>query len=374
VDEGGETNLNIMLEGLFYNGSGFAEDNRFLLRLLEESGFRVQIVPRDSAFKYAVLDPEEIRYIESFENQRLSSNDIYICNLMGSALWRRPEFTVNIARTGFETDRIPAFWTPNLNAFDEVWLFSHFNRNTFAASGVTAPLKVVPGYCGWIDKLPEGSGLTLPCTDQFVFLSVFDWSDRKGYDVLLSAFMEEFGREDSAVLIIKTADNGSNPVQEVERLVSDKPDAPDIYVMTERLHTKDMVRLYQLCDAFVLPSRGEGWGRPYMEAMLLEMPVISTNWGGQTDFLNETNAFPVEVKELVAIHNHDIPLFNGHCWAEPSIADLRKQMRYVYDHPAVAQERGIRAKQTIAEQFSKKAISETVVRELSKFTGRIQMK
>lgn len=35
-----------------------------------------------------------------------------------------------------------------------------------------------------------------------------------------------------------------------------------------------MPRLYKAADAFVLPSRGEGWGRPHVEAMSMALPVI----------------------------------------------------------------------------------------------------
>ena len=31
-------------------------------------------------------------------------------------------------------------------------------------------------------------------------------------------------------------------------------------------------RLYKSADAFVLPSRGEGWGRPHVEAMSMALP------------------------------------------------------------------------------------------------------
>lgn len=36
----------------------------------------------------------------------------------------------------------------------------------------------------------------------------------------------------------------------------------------------EMPRLYKSVDAFVLPSRGEGWGRPHVEAMSMGLPVI----------------------------------------------------------------------------------------------------
>jgi len=46
---------------------------------------------------------------------------------------------------------------------------------------------------------------------------------------------------------------------------------------THGLLQTDMPRLYKSVDAFVLPSRGEGWGRPHTEAMSMGLPVIGTH-------------------------------------------------------------------------------------------------
>ena len=34
--------------------------------------------------------------------------------------------------------------------------------------------------------------------------------------------------------------------------------------------------MYRTMDCFVLPTRGEGWGRPIVEAMAMALPVIGT--------------------------------------------------------------------------------------------------
>ena len=46
-------------------------------------------------------------------------------------------------------------------------------------------------------------------------------------------------------------------------------------------------------DAFVLPTRGEGWGRPVMEAMAMGLPVIVTNFSGTTAFISSSTAYPL---------------------------------------------------------------------------------
>lgn len=359
--------MDILLEGLFYNGYGFAEDNRFLLKALDSAGFRVRILPRDPGLKHTALNSEEVQFIESFEHTVLRSNDIYICNIMGSNLTRRPDFRINIARTGFETDRIPSFWLPNLNAFDEVWVFSQFNKETFSSSGVTVPLKVVPSYCAWAEENFEDGRYDVPEAEKFLFLSVFDWSDRKGYDVLVKAYIEEFSPDEKVGLIMKTTAGDNRQLEEVKAIAAGRPAVPDLFVMNRMLSTNELIRLYKYCDAFVLPTRGEGWGRPIMEAMVLGMPVIATNWSGPTDFINENNGFPVEVDKLVEIRNHPIPLFNGHRWAEPSLADLRKKMRYVFENPLKSKEIGARARTDILSLYGKKQMINLIADEVEKF-------
>lgn len=45
----------------------------------------------------------------------------------------------------------------------------------------------------------------------------------------------------------------------------------------------------------MLPSHGEGWGRPILEAMAMALPVVSTNWSGPTEYLTAANAYPLPV-------------------------------------------------------------------------------
>ena len=51
-----------------------------------------------------------------------------------------------------------------------------------------------------------------------------------------------------------------------------------------------MVGLYShnKVKALICISNAEGWGLPIYEASYTGLPVVSINWGGQTDFLNAT--------------------------------------------------------------------------------------
>lgn len=61
--------------------------------------------------------------------------------------------------------------------------------------------------------------------------------------------------------------------------------------MSDSLAAAAMPSLYRSADAFVLPTRGEAWCRPVMEAMLMELPVIVTKWGGHMEYVRPRNAY-----------------------------------------------------------------------------------
>src|SRR5581483_3058829 len=127
---------------------------------------------------------------------------------------------------------------------------------------------------------------------------------------------------------------------------------PQIHFWEERIPTGEMPRLYRAVDAFVLPTRGEGWCRPLMEAMASGLPTIATAWSGLTAFHNERVGYPLkcEVVPVSEAGAREIGLYAGHCWAEPDVAELRRLMREVVEDPETARGKGWAARGTIREQ------------------------
>ena len=83
----------------------------------------------------------------------------------------------------FETDSIPQDWVGRLNQMDEVWVPTAFNVETFAKAGVTVPIQVVPGGVDATLFRPALRPLRVPGARGTVFLSIFEWAFRKGWDV-----------------------------------------------------------------------------------------------------------------------------------------------------------------------------------------------
>jgi glycosyltransferase involved in cell wall biosynthesis len=146
------------------------------------------------------------------------------------------------------------------------------------------------------------------------------------------------------------------------------PEFPTLYVVHRHISDEDFPRIYKAADAFVLPSRGEGWGRPHVEAMSMGLPVIATNWSGVTAYLDESVGYPLPIEDVVPVQAQSDSeyWFRGLKWAQPSVKELRKLMRHVYENRAEAAAKGAAARQRMVEKYSPPAIAEAVVKELQR--------
>ena len=103
---------------------------------------------------------------------------------------------------------------------------------------------------------------------------------------------------------------------------------PDVIVIKDDFNDSQIKSLYEQSDLLVAPSRGEGFGLPIAEAMLLGVPVITTNWGGQLDFCNSNNSWLIDYR-FVQSNSHFKLDFSY--WAEPKIKDLSQALLEVYN-------------------------------------------
>lgn len=77
---------------------------------------------------------------------------------------------------------------------------------------------------------------------------------------------------------------------------------PFIKVMDMHIPQTLLPGVYKSADCVVIPSRGEGWGRPHVEALSMEKPLIATFWSGPSEFMSEANSYPLRINaELLEI-------------------------------------------------------------------------
>jgi glycosyltransferase involved in cell wall biosynthesis len=236
----------------------------------------------------------------------------------------------------WETDRLPLPYCCNLGFADQIWIPTRWGASVLANSGVN-PLK--------IRTVPEGVDTAIfrpgPSRDRahqtFEFLFVGKWEERKGIKTLLSAFTSEFQPSEPVRLTLNCGYDrmlGFSVDDLVRQQLAGSHSVSRIRI-NPRLDQTELISLMQTADAFVLPTRGEGWGLPILEAMACGLPVIVTNHGGHLEFCNEGNAHLINVKSMVHARDPHFfpPPIDWGCWAEPDIGHLRRIMRSVVSNP-----------------------------------------
>jgi glycosyltransferase involved in cell wall biosynthesis len=341
---------------MVYDGSGYADETRGIVFGLHRAGVPMRLEPLGAQHDANdLLTNDELEELELLKHQTVDFAH-------GVLLQHVPAHDFNLAmhggsrigRTMFETDSIPDGWLDYCEAMDEVWVPSTFNADVFATAGVSPKrLRVLPSGVNTTQFHPGLEPLPIPRRRGFNFLSVFEWTHRKGPDVLMRAYLSEFKPDEDVALVLKTyarPDVSASLLPRITYFVEREmgmriEDAPAIVIYDPGfLSTADIPRLYASADAFVLPSRGEGYGRPYMEALSCECPVIATRWSGQTDFLHDGNSELIDCGLAPVPWNTDVELFAGQRWAEPSVDHLRRLMRHVFTHTQEAKQKAVRGR------------------------------
>jgi glycosyltransferase involved in cell wall biosynthesis len=271
-----------------------------------------------------------------------------------------------VCRTMFETDALPREWVAPLNGFDRIWVPTPFNLETFERAGVRPDLmRVLPGTIDLTRFTAQAPPRRLPGAEGFTFLSNFTFQERKGWRELLQAYVLEFAGDEGVTLALKLS-TGFVSAQEIrarvdafiEGLGVPASRRPRIVIAHQEVSDIEMAGFYTGCDAYVSPTRGEGWGRPMMEALACGCPTIASRWSGQLSFLDDAHAWLVDGEVVPVPDDIDNETFRGQRWFAPDLDALRGAMRAVASDPAAARARAAAARPWLEAEFGLPAIAE----------------
>lgn len=252
-----------------------------------------------------------------------------------------------------------------------------WNVEAFKNSGVGVPILKVPHgidpnmFEGLEDK--EFRIKDLPATT-FKFYSIFQWIHRKNPDGLLRAYFNAFDNTDDVVLILKTYRAGISRDKTYirDRVAEIKKDMnignyPRVILIGDILSKTQMLGLHMFGDCCVCLHRGEGWGLPLFEAGLAGNPVIATNCGGNTEFMNEHNSYLVDYQPTFVSNMSTFnPWYLGNQqWAEPNQVEAAKYMRAVFENKEEALTLGNRLSNSIKDNYSWSKVSELILERLT---------
>jgi len=212
-------------------------------------------------------------------------------------------------------------------------------------------------------------------SESFCFLFVGHWlqgdmgHDRKNVSTLIHSFLTTFkNKKVQPALILKTsivAPSITN-VHEIRKRVDSirqqvgGNNLPNIYILDGDLTDSEMNSLYNhpKVKAHVSYTRGEGFGRPLLEACVSGKPIIASAWSGHTDFLNPGFNFLVEGK-LEPIHKsaQNNWIIDGAKWFTIDYGKASGTLKLIYEKYKKASEASRKNRHYVKTNFTKAHMS-----------------
>jgi glycosyltransferase involved in cell wall biosynthesis len=326
-----------------YSGYG-ARSRDIVLPIIKSGKYDVKIIPqRWGSTPWGFLKDENpdhklIKNCIAEFTQLPTQPDVWIQITVPNEFQPIGKFNIGIT-AGIETTVCAPQWIEGLNRMSlnlvssehakqvlENSKFERRNSQTQQVEGkieLTAPIEVLfeGANLDIYKKLDELNTQVKDVLDdikeEFNYLFVGHWlqgeigQDRKDVSMLIKTFLETFkNKKQRPGLILKT--QSATPsvmdreeilekIRKIEEAVGG--DLPSIYLLHGEFTDEEINELYNhpKVKAHVSFAKGEGFGRPLLEASISGKPVIAPNWSGHKDFLDEEMSILLP-GELTQIH------------------------------------------------------------------------
>jgi len=349
--------------------------------------------------------------------------------ILKGSLTRQPELFITITipsefevigkynigiTAGIETSIASAQWIEACNRMDTVFTISEHSKNVFLASQfgrrgpngenlgslkLEKPIEVLHNcidqaifkrleYEPDVQQTVRESLESIP--EKFCYLFVGHWlrgdfgEDRKNVGFLVKIFLETFKQSKATppALILKTSGGNfsildkKEIIKKIEQIKStvqllEGQTLPNIYILHGELTDEEMNSLYNhpKVKAHISLTKGEGFGRPLLEASISGKPVIASGWSGHMDFLNAEDAVLVggQLKEIHPSSVWDNVLIKESSWFYPDVQQAANAMAAVFMDYGTFHKKAKKLGKENSKKFSYKTIQQRTWELLDKY-------
>jgi len=403
--------------------SGYGDMSRDIIRhLIEYDKYDVKVISVNwGETPMNALNPDNPKdkmIIDRILTQNLIQKpDLFVTITIPTEFEALGKYNIGIT-AGIETTAASAQWVDACNRMDAVFTISEHSKNVLLTSKymrtgpngeklgtleVTKPIEVLHNCIDQsimkkleyeADILPSIKTVMETIPEKFCYLFVGHWlrgdfgEDRKNVSFLVRVFLETFKQTKVAppALILKTSGGGFSILDKREMLnkidtirkqvvLEEGQPMPNIYLLHGELTDDEMNSLYNhpKVKAHVSMTKGEGFGRPLLEASISGKPVIASGWSGHMDFLNPEDAVLVG-GELKPIHESSVwdnVLIKESSWFAPDLQQSANALAVVFMEYDVFHKRAKKLGKENFKKFSYKAIQKRTWELLDKYVPEL---
>jgi len=365
----------LLFQGPARSRSGYGDHTRdLILSLIDMNKFDIKIAPTKwgdcpETGLEGHLNRSTLEGLFMKSNQLESQPDVFInCSVPNEF---QPVGKYNIGITaGIETTICDPSWIEGCNRMDLIIVPSHHSKNVFLNTKfdkmdnnskekigelkLDKPIEVLfEGLDTQIfkqlsTKQPSVSQELKNIKEDFCFLYVGHWldgklgHDRKDTGMLIKTFCKAFSEKRTKPALILKTSSATFSVLDRKRMLEKIRSitspfgikCPSIYLLHGDLTPEEVNGLYNhpRVKAHITFTKGEGFGRPLLEASVSGKPVIASAWSGQLDFLHKDMSIllPGELQEVHKSARWKGVINEGTHWFYVNYQNAERVIRDVY--------------------------------------------
>lgn len=284
-----------------------------------------------------------------------SRDRVFICIGMPQSwpLFLSERYSKFVGFLVWEGDKIPDFWVNYIKdeRVNQVWVPSEHTKLAVlkGTKGLYEDkLRIVPHGCETNIFKPE------PIEHKkFCFITNKGWRgtdwDRGGVQHVIKAFSEEFKSEEPVELKLKLNPAYINLDIAKSSIMRIAGKHCNISINIDNLKRKDINRMYNESDCYVSAQLADGFDLGSAEAMSSGLPVIVGGYGGQVEHVPDDCGF--KLKYTLEQVKEDL-MYEEVNWGKPDLDDLKKKMRYAFEHQEELKEMGKKSRDFIVSNFT----------------------
>ena len=303
--------------------SGYGARSRdFVRSLIKEKGeeWDIKIIPQrwgDCPWNFLKdNDPLKQRFINGQMNQQ---PDIWLQITVPNEFQPIGKYNIGVT-AGIETTIFPGEFIEGMNRMNLNLVSSEHSKKVAQATqfekkneqgqvvGIIKCEKPVEVLFEGLDldtyfKKPKKSNILNDIKEDFCFLFTGHWlqgefgQDRKDVGTLIATFLNTFkgSSKTKPALILKTNHSNYSLLDREEILTKINTirkgiegNLPNIYLLHGEMTDEEINQLNNdpKVKVFTSFTKGEGFGRPLLEAAITGKPILTTHWSGHTDFIH----------------------------------------------------------------------------------------
>jgi hypothetical protein len=216
-----------------------------------------------------------------------------------------------------DSAQMPARWQAVLEKMTARVSCAAFGQRVLQEYGIHSQCIPLGVETGVFRPLPDRAALRVEqrLDGRFVIGCIARNQPRKQLPLLLRAFARFAPQHADAVLYLHTGvvDVGGDLRDLIARFgISDRTLISRSLLPVKGIGDEELVRVYNLFDVFVLPTMGEGFGLPILEAMACGVPVLATDCSAVTELVQGRGEL-IRVKEWLTVgpYNVDMAIADG---------------------------------------------------------------